>query len=307
MNNDVPPGYEQFWNEAALVQVLNLSIDMESSIPVAPKKARTPSPELSDGQISIALEGDLLRLIENITEELSRTTTGATSIGSSVLEVSPTSSGGMQEKSEFPPRASSLPVTVSSGVPPRSSTGQSSRKAFVTSLGPTFEDTLETAISFPPIAPLRSGRYLQNGSISRMTSNRTDSTGSRTLSTASDVEPLPQVLHALDDEPDDCVIVVRRITRLGFKSNRIIKVRLEQMGWEVRNVVLLPSRSRPMDGSVSGGIPHARPSSMGFVVFAKPQHAKECLSLGHIDVEGIEVLVQPFTRQYKPTTARESS
>jgi hypothetical protein len=125
-------------------------------------------------------------------------------------------------------------------------------------------------------------------------------------------EPLPQVLHALDDEDDARIVVVRRITKLGFKSNRMIKTKFERLGWGVKNVVLLPSRARSIypDGShtAPNGVSqsHARPSSMGFVVFKTIQAANECIKRGTVNVDGIDVLVQPFVRQYKPSSSPSS-
>jgi hypothetical protein len=309
MSEEVPPGYEEFWTNAGLNRPrLPYS---QSGKANSPQSARVANPEVSDGRVSVALDSGLLELIENITQELSRTTTGATGLPEMGNDSSSRSSTmAPMTSSGLPPRSTSLNdrmfVGTQHGVPPRSSTGQAPRLNFLAALGTTFEEETVPQVTFPPLAPMRSGK-LNPGSLARLASARTESTGSRTLSGQSEVDPLPQVLHALDDEPDECIVVVRRITRLGFKSNRILKSRFEQMGWDVRNVVLLPSRSRPADGSPGGNAPHARPSSMGFVVFTRPQQAKECLSLGSIDVEGIQVLVQPFTRQYKPTNAKETS
>lgn len=309
MSGEIPPGYEQFWGSSG--HPADSKISTQGSNTRRRQSARTPTPELTDGQISVALDSDLLQLIDNITQELSRTTSAATSIPETFLQDTSrtTTAINLVDMLDFPPRASSLNdryQAVQPGIPPRSSTGFNTRNAFVNSLGPTLEDMASVPIDFPPIAPLRPSKTDSYSGMQRLTSNRTESTGSRTMSAASEAEPLPQVLHALDEEPDECIVVVRRITRLGFKSNRIIKFRFEQIGWNIRNVVLLPSRSRPAEGSPGGSVPHARPSSMGFVVFSSAGQAKECLKMGSIEVEGVQVLVQPFTRQYKPTSAKDS-
>ena len=305
MNNEIPPGYESFWINSEFYNPLPLDIkSVKAGNSTAP---RSPSPHLTDGQISIALDSGLMQLIENISLEISRASTEVPSTTGSGIHSEFRTSGGVDlHQSHFPSRAASLNersslADVQWGVPPRSSSAHHSRSSFSSALGTTYSESAQVVPTFKPIAsaPVQ---YPP-----RIVSARTESTTSRTLSSASDVEPLPQVLHALDKEPDECIIVVRRITRLGFKSNRIIKSRFEHMGWDVRNVVLLPSRSRPAEGSPFGSVPHARPSSMGFVVFGNAKQAAECLSLGSIDVDGIEVLVQPFARQYKPTNARETS
>ena len=305
MSNEIPPGYEAFWTKSDLYQPLPLDFGSEKS--AGQPRARTPSPQLTDGQISIALDSGLMQLIENISLELSRTSTTVASNTSSLILEDCRSSGGVdQRKSHFPSRTTSFNdrsslVGAQSSISPRSSMIHNSGSSSFGAVDAHSHNAAPTVPSFSPAAtvPVQSPpRFIQA---------RAESTSSRTLTSATDVEPLPQVLHVLDREPDECIVVVRRITRLGFKSFRIIKNRFEQMGWDVRNVVLLPSRSRPAEGSPLGTLPHARPSSMGFVVFANPKQASECLSLGSIDVEGIEVLVQRFTRQYKPTNARETS
>ena len=203
---------------------------------------------LTDGEISIALDSDLLFLIDNITQELARTST-------TTSEVSPFSNlEGLWLPDASPMNGAFAP----------SAAGKS----------PQWPDRRQQPHNAAPKQAL-----------------------SPIMSTASEADPLPQVLHALDSEPDACIVVVRRITRLGFKSNRILKTRFEQLGWRVKNVVLLPSRARGLDQ----GPAHARPSSMGFVVFETPKAAAECLAKGTVKVEGVDVLIQQFTRQYKPT------
>jgi hypothetical protein len=311
MSSEVPPGYEQFWVTPEKPQVSDKTPPSWQG--TGTQSARTPGPELTDGQISVAAESDLLQLIDSITQELSRTTSGATSLPDLLMhDMSRTTSDNVfGSMLDFPPRASSHSDrhlnSLPAGIPPRSSTGMNPRATqFSSRLGTTFEESASAPIEFPSLKPMRLGTKDSFPSPQRLPSNRTESTGSRTLSgTSAELDPLPQVLHALDNEPDDCIVVVRRITRLGFKSNRIIKARFEQIGWVVRNVVLLPSRSRPAEGSPSGATPHARPSSMGFVVFMNPHHAKACLDSKQITIDGVDVLVQPFTRQYKPTSGND--
>jgi hypothetical protein len=122
-------------------------------------------------------------------------------------------------------------------------------------------------------------------------------------------DSLPQVLHALDDEDDDCIVVVRRITKLGFKSARILKERFRQLGWGVKKVVTLPSRARtqsfePIGQGGLSRIPttgYLRPSSMGFVVFDSRDAARDCLERGSVLIDRVEVIIKPFVRQYRQT------
>ncbi len=235
---------------------------------------RPLSPELTEGQISIALDKDLLSLIDNITLEISRASTVSS-------KSNRTYSGSSDDIFEY--LSSLSPIPIDHGL-----------------------EVLQGVSSLNPVP-----RYTSVAETRTLQLTGSDSTSPRFLRSASSTsnDPLPQVLHALDGEHDDCIVVVRRITRLGFKSNRIIKSRFEQMNWEIKNVVLLPSRSRSSNGEESSVAPHARPSSMGFVVFRNSKAAADALSLGIIMIDGVEVLIKPFTRQYKPTisSSRDSS
>lgn len=291
----VSPGYEQFWSgrQQASYQDRPMS-DLESAqIP-----SRASSPELTDGQISVALDSDLLSLIDNITQENSRTSTTTTTqtyttssdpsfFGGDMLESDSSAQLGFRQSKSFDQKFSFSPRSSSTGYRKNSN---------MNLLEPMNEDS-EASSSSP-------GAYRYQAPFGV----RPPTIMSRATSVGSDVKPLPQVLHALDNESDDCIVVVRRITRLGFKSNRIIKSRFEQMGWDVKNVVLLPSRSRPINSGNTA--PVARPSSMGFVVFGTARSAADCLAKGSVTVDGVDVLIQPFSRQYKPSSdiqPRESS
>jgi len=139
--------------------------------------------------------------------------------------------------------------------------------------------------------------------------NNSSPSSSMTRSTVSTVsiadDPLPQVLHALDSEADDCIVVVRKITRLGFKAPRLIKSYCHTKGWNIKSIVLLPSRSRNFNevhSSFVAGTSHSRPSSMGFVVFRNPESAREFAATTNHNINGIGFTASRFSRQYKPTT-----
>lgn len=137
----------------------------------------------------------------------------------------------------------------------------------------------------------------------RVSSSPSPSPLSALVASSAGDDTLPQVLHALDKEDDKRIVVVRRITKLGFKSARIIKSKFQEYGWVVKTVVLLPSRSRldVKDNSLSSQGAHSRPSSMGFVVLGSESDAIECVAVGSLDIEGVNVVIQPFSRQYRPT------
>ncbi len=293
------------------------------------KHSRTPPNEgITDGQMSVALDKDLMNLIDNITLELSRSTTIATSRTSTA--VSPGGSFVNQDFGNAPyvpnPRFNSHEshIMQSRGMPgPRSSIGTEDvhsrsfrdgyggvREMAHLEIGSTGYRGYSSRQSVPhgfiggPGIALRPPVY--KGPRSPETVFSSSPRSVRSTKSALPDDPLPQVLHALDDEDDDRIVVVRRITKLGFKSNRIIKAKFNQLGWETKNVVLLPSRSRSVfsdSGHVSPeSVSHARPSSMGFVVFESKEVAADCVSRGTINIDGVDVLVQPFVRQYKPTS-----
>ena len=263
------------------------------------------SPDLTEGQISVALDSDLLLLIDDITKELSRSSVAAPMLphgGTTAMPPKrsiPWGEAGLDHyvghESSPPHNHDSFPLRPSSRAKhghgrlrTASANGPSEMSKFAERAIRSDGKAVQTRLNTSP----RNASAASSGSIST----------ARDSWVSPSADPLPQVLHALDKERDDCIVVVRRITRLGFKSNRILKTRLEQFGWDVKNVVLLPSRSRAVDGADSNSS-HARPSSMGFVVFKDPASAAECISCGSIDVCGVDVLVQPFTRQYKPSTS----
>jgi hypothetical protein len=277
---------------------------------------------LSDGQMTVALDKDLLDLIDSINLELSRTGTSTTD-----LSVASGSSGGsfVSIDSDSPPILSDTRLNSFNSqasleeVPTHARTRSSylvsgrTSSTFFSDVPAIPEGTNEDGISPKSITfEDRSGvpeEYwsrppVYKGPRSPRTAFRPDTASSQAIQD----EPLPQVLHALDDEDDSRIVVIRRITKLGFKSNRIIKTAFQRLGWEVKNVVLLPSRARSMypEGTTRSpnnvSVSHARPSSMGFVVFKSKGAASDCIKGRTVNVEGIEVLVQPFVRQYKPTT-----
>lgn len=283
-----PPGFEYLLEQTG-VNTKSTATDSDRKLGQIP--ARFASPELTDGQLSVALDSDLLSLIDNITQELSRTSTTATARTlTSASDRGSLFMGAFESKTHsneapqpwvksgsfgynFPRAVRSTSTNHSKGDPQAWATHLSS--------DPIQEDKVSV------VSPL----FLSPLSVSRTT-------------TEGDVEPLPQVLHALDDKDDRCIVVVRRITRLGFKSNRIIKNCFEKLGWGVENVVLLPSRSRPVGPGhvpVPNASPHARPSSMGFVVFSNPASSAQALAMGSVNIDGVDVLIQPFVRQYKPS------
>jgi hypothetical protein len=78
---------------------------------------------------------------------------------------------------------------------------------------------------------------------------------------------LPDIFDMLRVEDAECVVCVRRIHKLGFKSVKCIKQFFSLFGG-IRKVIVLPSRQKDLtdNTNVTGVPPPVRPSSMCFLV-----------------------------------------
>jgi hypothetical protein len=302
MNQAIPIEIERIWGDCGL------------DIPATksdPEYSKNPASELTDGQISIALDKDLLSLLDGLAQELSipSTTTSSAPSANQSVRINSFASLPHPESSrtyndvfslihnsygviESSPNQLKYPIDRNGARVPKGD-GSKEQSSIVNQHNALPKQTYFGARELSTV----SHRNLRESSVGSFSS-------AKHSGIIAETDPLPQVLHALDNENDDTIVVVRRITRLGFKSNRILKSVFEQLGWPVKTVVLLPSRSRPVE---SGEFiaPHSRPSSMGFVVFNSPSSASECISRGSIDVQGVDILVHPFVRQYKPSSGVE--
>jgi len=98
-------------------------------------------------------------------------------------------------------------------------------------------------------------------------------------------------LRALSGVDPDCVIIVRRINRLGLKSARHLKQHFSSYGPVVR---VLVAHSTVHPGG-SGKAPRQRPSSLGFVHMSTPDVAQAILAMGpEQEVDGVTIRVQRF-------------
>jgi len=109
------------------------------------------------------------------------------------------------------------------------------------------------------------------------------------------MQTLSASLQALADEDPDCLFVVRRINKLGFKAVRTLKRHFSAHG---RVVKVLLAHSTVRQNSVSKSLTRRRPSSLGFVHMASSEGAQQILALGsEHEVSGILIRVQRFERQ----------
>lgn len=98
---------------------------------------------------------------------------------------------------------------------------------------------------------------------------------------------LAGVLGMLDTEDDSCILIVRRISKLGFAAHNALSAFFSGFG-PVKRVMLLPSRGK--------GDTRNRPASMGFVVMANSSDCNKVVQSGHFKVLDVDIQVQKFVR-----------
>jgi hypothetical protein len=109
------------------------------------------------------------------------------------------------------------------------------------------------------------------------------------------VQTLSTSLQLLSNEDPDCLFIVRRINKLGFKAVRTLKRHFSAQG-PVAKVLLAHSTVRQHGDPTC----HARrrPSSLGFVQMANAESVIKVLALGaEQEVDGVLIRVQSFERQ----------
>ena len=112
-----------------------------------------------------------------------------------------------------------------------------------------------------------------------------------------DSTPRLNLLEALNiNSPSDeeKVITVRKVHKLGFRSQAILRRFFSKYG-TVDDVVLLPMRARPKPGA-DGLTRGARPSSMGFVVMSSSHAAQAALRIPLQEIHGWPIEVRAFVR-----------
>jgi hypothetical protein len=109
------------------------------------------------------------------------------------------------------------------------------------------------------------------------------------------VQTLSTSLQLLSGEDPDCLFIVRRINKLGFKAVRTLKRHFSAYG-PVLKVLLAHSTVRQHGDPAS----HARrrPSSLGFIQMTSADATNKVLALGNEhQVDGVSIRVQRFERQ----------
>jgi len=110
---------------------------------------------------------------------------------------------------------------------------------------------------------------------------------------AKGAQTLSSSLQVLSNEDPDCLFIVRRINKLGFKASRILKQSFSAYGQVVR-VLVAHSTVRQQDERSLQAV-RRRPSSLGFVQMASAEAARQVLAQGcEQEVNGSLILVQKF-------------
>ena len=105
---------------------------------------------------------------------------------------------------------------------------------------------------------------------------------------------LLQALNITTPADEEKVVTVRKVHKLGFRSQNILRRHFSRYG-SVADVVLLPMRARPK-ASADGITRGARPSSMGFVVMQTATAAQAALRTPVQEVHGWPIEVRAFVR-----------
>eukprot|EP00747_Dinoflagellata_sp_TGD_P105620 gnl/TRDRNA2_/TRDRNA2_169602_c2_seq1.p1 gnl/TRDRNA2_/TRDRNA2_169602_c2~~gnl/TRDRNA2_/TRDRNA2_169602_c2_seq1.p1 ORF type:complete len:295 (+),score=91.98 gnl/TRDRNA2_/TRDRNA2_169602_c2_seq1:2-886(+) len=109
------------------------------------------------------------------------------------------------------------------------------------------------------------------------------------------VQTLSTSLQLLSHENPDCLFIVRRINKLGFKASRTLKRHFSMYGTVVR--VLVAHSTVRQHGDPQCHV-RRRPSSLGFVQMAASDAVQKVLAKGaEQDVLGALIRVQKFERQ----------
>jgi len=122
---------------------------------------------------------------------------------------------------------------------------------------------------------------------------------------ARQVQTLSTSLQLLSNENPDCLFIVRRINKLGFKAGRTLKRHFSSFGAVVRVLVAHSTVRQHGDPQCHA---RCRPSSLGFVQMASNIAVEKILELGQEqDIEGSMIRIQKFQRKHAEAGAVEEN
>jgi hypothetical protein len=107
-------------------------------------------------------------------------------------------------------------------------------------------------------------------------------------------QTLSTSLRKLEDVDPACVVIVRRINKLGFKATRALKHHFSAYG-QVVQVLLAHSTAKQF--SDQQFVTKRRPTNLGYIQMASAEMVMKILADGEErDVEGVQIAVQRFQR-----------
>lgn len=113
-------------------------------------------------------------------------------------------------------------------------------------------------------------------------------------------------LQLLSHEDAQCLFIVRRINKLGFKAAKKLKQYFTMFGTVV-NVLCAHSTVRLSNGeSAPPIVARKRPSSLGFVQMADAYSVSKILEHEH-EVDGFLIRVEKFERHQSEAAAEEAN
>jgi hypothetical protein len=101
-------------------------------------------------------------------------------------------------------------------------------------------------------------------------------------------------LKALGNEDPQCIFIVRKVNRLGFRSVEVLTKFFEQHGTVVKVLVAHSKVKRNQPGNAEL---YLRPGSLGFVLMKNQESVQRILAGGPtVTVQGTPIRVQAFSR-----------
>lgn len=97
-------------------------------------------------------------------------------------------------------------------------------------------------------------------------------------------------LERMNGEDPRCILVVRRINRLGFQSPTLLEEYFERFGG-TRRVLVAHSRVKP---STKRPAYRIRPAGLGFVVMASPESAEQVVNIQMHEINGVMIEVSYY-------------
>jgi len=117
---------------------------------------------------------------------------------------------------------------------------------------------------------------------------------------------LSDSLELLSTEDPRCLLIIRRINKLGFKADRKLKQFFSTFGVVVK-VLCAHSSVRPSAAGQAPQPARKRPSSLGFLQMATAESVAEILKLDEYQIDGFPIKVQKFERHHGEAAAAEAA